>query len=1460
MSSLSKPGTMAVEDPFVSPSSADAQRQRYSAFDGHQFSLYSNGSPSQVRRALEAHLSETERRLKEASSVGTVLLKQRQDIHDRLKDIENNPTSDDIGPELRQKLSELEREVSQVSKETARIFIPKSRVPSGESVDGGESAVFSSQAQHSPSKIHAPSRKLRNQAPARTNDVKLATELSDSLLNQLRDLQAAYAEKDDAWKEAMSRKGEIEDELETMRQRLRTLDESEQSVKDENWNLETQLHELTAAHKESTEREQKLSQTLLASKAETAALEREFEELKQTHSKLAEDHIMSRKQTDSEVSTLRRNAAASEAELTGLQKKVEDLTTQNKELAKAFAARHREAELAIAHDFSGISGDEIDDQITPDPSPPPSPSKATPRHGALESETLKSSLLHAQRQIQHLKNNIHREKTEKFELKRLLQESRDELESRRKGGDAGGKKKNMKQSDMAKKQTRPDRLGAAREAREEIINDDPEWEDHDLLDTPSKSTTVFGKSVQSGRTSATTDHSTDAYVTATEGSDAFETANENDASTETDAFQTTVETLDGDSEGDLTETEKLTPRTSDFPKKPSPNTNRYSMQSTASTSEDDVDYGPATTPVQTSHPKFKLRIGRGGSRKTTPRNTSDVTTNDSPATVLARDSPVSTASASGTPQGRSLFAELGDFSDGETEQNVTPQSAGIRSVADTPEMSRKTPLQSRLRAAQSFDDKPEMVDSTTMTQTPDPVRASIPELIGAGATGAAAAAVIEHHHAHENKPEIKLVQSIIVSQHTEPYEPPVIISQPPALNSSAIVSQDSQPSGLQKSVPPTARSLNISEVHSQHTPPEEKPKPVFSVLGNSAIVSQTTEPLLVLDDSVFTMKSAPLTNSKTFSQETTPYEPAEAPDVLTVEQQKEKNAESRPTSKSGTPSSKAGFGLRSMFKRGKQENPEPIVVAEDSTSDSNIHNKDAVVSGQHDSRVPFQAVDGNAQTIKSASNKPVQKQTMDASTTPEFPMLSESTQTMLSANDIDKLFKASASKESPSSPTRGGVLFGSTSPRKGRDTIRRPGSQGSNRSTTSPPPPLPADSKQVIAAAANRSSIQSNTGPTSALTAPQPAGTNSMPPPIMPASAYNRGNTNRRPRTPVGSIPSPGKARPGAGLPRSGVSSPATRRSSVSSFASELDQRFNIARPPYDHQPGTDPRMILALTQTMIGEFLWKYTRKAGREEFSSMRHQRYFWIHPYTRTLYWSERDPSRANRSEVKAKSIGIESVQVVTDNNPNPPGLYHKSIIVQTTGRPLKFTAPTSQRHETWFNALSYLLQRTDEEEGANAEDTAEFNPQFRSNSRATGRSGRASVSSYASRTTSRAHSPSRQYPTLRPGNRGNIVSSSSQVRSQSAQPHEMSSVSSRLSAVFRTPQTIRGSIVSRYSRQSEHSNIENEDPAATGAERKNSAENMRRAMVASERQAHLMENVRACCDGKSPVFCSLFYLSY
>lgn len=50
------------------------------------------------------------------------------------------------------------------------------------------------------------------------------------------------------------------------------------------------------------------------------------------------------------------------------------------------------------------------------------------------------------------------------------------------------------------------------------------------------------------------------------------------------------------------------------------------------------------------------------------------------------------------------------------------------------------------------------------------------------------------------------------------------------------------------------------------------------------------------------------------------------------------------------------------------------------------------------------------------------------------------------------------------------------------------------------------------------------------------------------------------------------------------------------------------------------------IMHTMMGEWMLKYTRYATN-------HRRFFWLHPYTKSLYWSQQEPSHGG--EYKAKS---------------------------------------------------------------------------------------------------------------------------------------------------------------------------------------------------------------------------------
>lgn len=127
------------QDPFLQ--TPDQRPHRFSQIDSQTFAA--SMSPSQAKRALQAHLAETDRRIQEASKLGTTLVDQRRNLTERLRDIEGKQNDNEIGPELRRKLADIEKEYNEVGRESARAFLgPKSRVSSAE---GGPNSPFKSE-------------------------------------------------------------------------------------------------------------------------------------------------------------------------------------------------------------------------------------------------------------------------------------------------------------------------------------------------------------------------------------------------------------------------------------------------------------------------------------------------------------------------------------------------------------------------------------------------------------------------------------------------------------------------------------------------------------------------------------------------------------------------------------------------------------------------------------------------------------------------------------------------------------------------------------------------------------------------------------------------------------------------------------------------------------------------------------------------------------------------------------------------------------------------------------------------------------------------------------------------------------------------------------------------------------------------------------------------------------------
>lgn len=1496
-----EPNTEGLHDPFTkSEPRQQAPNHRYSSYlDRDSFTSEVTASPSQARRTIQAHLAETERRLQDTHKLGTTLLQQQTELTEKLKEVEQQPDDTELPVELKQRLLDLGKEHDDIGKEIARAMLaPRSRVVSAEDNSMPASpAAFTSQATASPSKVSVPNRRQRNQPSGRTGDIQFAADISTSLLAQVRQLQSVLAERDEALKSVNAENARLEHEAAGFSQRLRALDESEQRYKDENWTLETQKHDLSTAAKEAGDREKRLNTVLAAAIAEKTRVQSELDDVKVAHGKLTEDHAAAKKAHDSELHTLKRTVDVGDNDRADLLRQVDELTSQNRELALAVAGRSRQQAMPTEPDFDDDGDNVSRDTTTPEHSPPPSPTKATPRHGGLESETLKSSLTHAHRMIQNLKGNIHREKTEKIELKRMLQDARDELEQQRNGSGVGsGSKRQKTRSEVFKKPLQPNMLGKSRQSRTDFEMQDDDWEDNPG-DSPSRGgIKAPGAFPLSRNVTDVSDAGND-----TEG--AFETADERHH-TESEAFETGAESLAGESTDELTETEDNTGRTGTIRGPRGTNAlhqvnNRSSYLSTASTSAGEED-DDLRTPIQAPPSRFRLKNGKTSLSRDSRgiAEASPMAAESSPATAINERSPPAAE--------QSLFAELGGLDD--SSHFNTPGRSSLASVNSTPLDNTRRSTTKGITPVPFV--KAEMADAGTSTDdlpSPPAEHGLLGKAVAAVGLGSLAGYALSEHGQQQPPSALPSDFALPPSASASPvrntdsgtqYTPSKSMQQSPMRSTQTFITppktvwDEAQAEQIESSrgdsTPTPAmqqNALGFSDTVSQDTKPAEpsahqsmQAVPHHS-LAFSSIIALESEPTLV--------KSLPYADSPTLA----------ASDLA---------MSSRPdTSSNSTAAAAAGAGAGMLasaaaalgLSSAKGKSP---AIAEDETSQSYYPQTTATKAG----KAPLRDVSGNRQTFVEDEQSPPLKMVTSND---------QGMQTMLTSEHIEQVLRkkqdpitpvvaaAAPISPRPASQTRDRGQIGEAAPLVGATTpSKRPASSSSYRtpSFTSQHPPLPSDHRTAIAKASGGSRVSSpvsdpsNSSHVSTL----------MGPPIAPASAY------RRSRTPTGqSLTAASPSRDGttphvSHRQHGNAGSRMSRRSSISSFTSEIDERFNIRTdqptassqgPHFEAGPGTDPRMIQAITQTMIGEYLWKYTRKPGRTDMSTTRHRRYFWVHPYTKTLYWSDQDPQTAGRNELKAKSVAIQSVRVVSDDNPHPPGLHQKSLEVITPGRKIKFTAHTGQRHETWFNALSYLLLRGDEAVSATTgaytaggneitgEDVNEFNAGYPTRPTLVTSSSRMSMSSYNSRTTrgTSRNRASQGLPvgyaaatsTRRPPNDPSTTTRSSTIRQGNSETNHIGSQAEANRERDRDS-TVRGTSNSRFSRmmssvtgrnRSDAGLMRSESPTKRGRDaqagsiydasivsdnRHDSAEALRQDLLKQERESDRLENVRACCDGK------------
>ncbi|KAI7883397.1 uncharacterized protein EV154DRAFT_428217 [Mucor mucedo] len=428
-------------------------------------SIRQNNKTSQLRQRqeLEQQLVEKQKQLQETSSgIGkNVLARQVSQLQDRIKEIDsviNNPTSnDEIQPVSVDRLRSLERDLSSyrshplspgISSIRNKEKLLNQRTTSGLDPLPSPSTSTLLPPTHGhdstsllplpPPPTGSTPTKRRSKIPntdRRNTDIEFATEIGQGLLLEVRKMQALLQEKEEKLRTLENQKADLERAAEAMAKQMRQREENEEKLKEETWNLELAKQELTISV---TELQQNLSKANVEQNKldkQVNVLRSEIEKLRDKEEKLTNTIDTMKQRHEQDMSSIRRHAAAIQREKSDQSKQIEALTS---ELAIAKAQSRIGKHVSTDTEVNPRSGDTTDDQTTntlavnnetsPTSSPPSSPKLAPARNQAMEVETLKTSLAHAHRMVSNLRSNLHKEKTEKFEFKKLLADSQETIE------------------------------------------------------------------------------------------------------------------------------------------------------------------------------------------------------------------------------------------------------------------------------------------------------------------------------------------------------------------------------------------------------------------------------------------------------------------------------------------------------------------------------------------------------------------------------------------------------------------------------------------------------------------------------------------------------------------------------------------------------------------------------------------------------------------------------------------------------------------------------------------------------------------------------------------------------------------------------------------------------------------------------------------------------------------------
>ncbi|KAI8393448.1 uncharacterized protein BYT42DRAFT_609242 [Radiomyces spectabilis] len=1295
---------------------------------------------NQVKTELESQLQDKERLLGSIPTNGiskNALLKQTAEIRQTIQDLNALDEDDELPATSRNQLENLASEFQFV-----KTFPSKSGVARAQDV---------SQLLPPPPKTSTSS-KLRtkpNRGPRRNTDIEFATEIGQGLLIEVRKLQAALQEKEERIKQLEVSDAEHERHHETTLKHLRQLEDAQEKLKEENWSLEVANQELrtnmsevnqtvtkvNADYARATKQLTEVSEQLEMSKAQEEKAKTSLETLKARH--------------EHDAQGLRRQAGALQRENTQLQKQLEALSTELKICQAKLAIKATATNRPLPVDKEPKLQEQ---ESEPDNDTDASPSSSNGAHSvrfiqAMETETLRQSLGHAHRIISNLRSSLHKEKLEKFEIKKMLSDSQETIEQMRKkmstwhSGYGNGRKKSGNKAEKNQRAKVLRKRGA--------IARQPKG-----LSEPG---------------SAVSDKETDAYpADRLEEDDLFEEEDEEDQLDQDDD--------DDEDDDDEDEDDELDPH--DWGSSPFTFNGLGNFSAPLSLSSE---------LQHSSSPKSTVDVG--------VNTCTETSLNESLSTQLLHEEnkenmiPITEAEAllksaveKAVKEERDGYASLhaNMISKEESEALVASVQTALENERNEAKLRQaelisqaqvdiliqqavdKAVNAERLRAADREADMISKAEAElkvtqvekSMAQAMEQAVASLKEetamrekeMIPKDAVDSLIKTAVNEALSKERM-EAAVQQTYMITDieatdvpprptENQEYQGPVKDTAADDMLSTHHVATDAE----QPSPQPAATDARSTEALDAQI--EDAVEKALAKEREAVAIAQATMMSKAEADAFIKQQVEEAVNREkeaSLAREATMMRQSEA-EALAQAQVEQSLANLRADMAKQVESMMAKDEVdrlinasveEALAKERKEANQREMTLISRAQADELVRQSvEEVLAKEREATMVYQAqlmtkdqVDALVQeSVNEALAKEREATTMyqaqlmtkdqvdalvqesvNEALAKERQEVAAREANMISKEEADALAKAYAAEQQLSARDRADHLdtlsVHNQSSYQQSPQINEPPIVStflSEKSTSvsrlaklsglvklHPSASTPANGQRTLRPSSSISSLRSESGRKSVSNANE-------------APSYGTVRiVEQRTLAPVRPTPSRSDSFARFGSMRS-LHKQTT--STSGSTNSSLDDTTAIYLPSSaagflaQNTQGTDTEVISAITQTMIGEWMFKHTRRHVGGGISENKHKRFFWVHPYTRTLYWSATEPG-VDSNEAKAKSAFIDSLSVVASNDTT--GASPLSLLIKTTKRELKLTASDIDRHELWLLSLSYLVMRPETE---------------------------------------------------------------------------------------------------------------------------------------------------------------------